>query len=192
MPLSHGDGGDGGRISVSSDGRDERGGSQLAEHVETVVGGGSVGAQTHVHTRVQHALHRRQSAAQLQVAARTVHRRGTVLLQQRNVAVEHVHAVRANGSVQQSQTRQIRDRRALLVAAVAVGALVVARHAVLQLRLRLLHVDVHRNVEPLAHRANGAQRLVIVQVRRVRTHRVHHTIVLRTRRQRLDGLGVIF
>ena len=70
---------------------------QLLQHVQVVVAGGAVSAQTNVESCIQHLMHSGKSASKLQVTGWAVHRRHAAFLHQRHIIVRYPYAVGGKG-----------------------------------------------------------------------------------------------
>ena len=133
----------------------------LLEHVEVVVRRRAVGADADVDAELQHARHRRDAGAELEVARRVVRDARIEVLQRADLAFVHVHAVRRE-HLRLEQPVLLHPRH--------------DRHAVLStgrldLERRFGEVDVQRHVElggQLRARAQDFRRAGVGRVRRRR------------------------
>ncbi len=116
---------------------DQRGQAQLLDHIQGVVAGRAIGADAHVQPDLEHLIHLRDAAGQLEVAAGIVRDAHVVVLERVHLALVQVDAVRGRGpGLEDAQLLKPRHRRHIVLLAV-----------IFDLLGRLGDVDVQRRVE---------------------------------------------
>ena len=143
---------------------EQRGEACFLEHVQVVVGGGSVRANAHIEAGLQHFCHWRDAGCQLQIAGGVVRDANAMIVQRADLSRIYVHAMRRENFC---------FEHVLLFGPWHHGHIVLCP-AVSYLAGRLSNVNVQGHIKFAGQRAAGLQHFGRAGVRCVRPNRGHN------------------